>query len=403
MEKQENKFGSKKPLWKFIWEKIHEVRAYLLTTLHELRAYLWTIRKKFTIHFRTSVSRYLALILSVLMIIRESSFLLGRLLGYGGSAPDGPQLELVPEKAMAFVIIPLSLLTLLALYWEFRGNKLSDTPQDRNFLKHMRGLLTFMETQVISDKEPGDIGERIKKFSESLMAWANDTLCGNKTIQSAMFLPNDVHTELKLEWAKPEDCFQMGLVLPISSEDSDQSKSPGVESFRRTRITYMPRKKEGEKKVQCSLLFDEPGFRWTEHVHGWIKPASPGHENFRSLLCVPVGPALDRRTSAQYGLLTFTTSHRDPFVTQDFQIATCFAKVLGQALFYARLKAEMNALQTANGNLQTQIASCLQEKQNLEGQVAEFQTQTDNDLKEKQQLQGELADLKIKIDSLKGN
>ncbi|MDQ1636765.1 MAG: hypothetical protein QOF62_104 [Pyrinomonadaceae bacterium] len=328
------------------WEAVKE-------QLHELRVRVWQRSKNLRIHLRQKLSLDLALILSVGIIIRESEM-------FG--------LELIPKRATPFLILPLAVLTFIAALWELRGNKLSDSPQDINFMKGMEHLLTRLETFVFGDDQPGSTAERAEQFTKEVIAHTCNTLCGGKKISGAMLLVNEPHTELTLVCPQPEGSFQEGLKLQVPNGDPNIPVSPGGVAFREAKITYMPRKKGGEKR-ECSLLFDWHGYQWTSHVHGWVRTMLESQESFRSLLCIPVTTYRNLNESWSSGVLTFTTTRRDPFVPYDFQMGRCFSKVLGQMFVYARLKDEMKVLRDANEKLKTQTEEAQKENQNLSQQL----------------------------------
>lgn len=335
------------------WEAVNKVWEAVKEQLHELRVRMWTRNKNLRIHLRQKLSLDLALLLSIGIIIRESEM-------FG--------LELIPPRAMPFLILPLAVLTFIAALWELRGNKLSDAPQDINFVRNMVDLLTRLETFVLGEDQSGSTAERAMQFTDEVIAHTCNTLCGGKKINGAMLLVNEPHTELTLVCPRPEGSFQEGLKLQVPNGDPNIPLSPGGVAFREAKITYMPKKKGGEKR-ECSLLFDWHGFQWTSHVHGWVRTLLESQENFRSLLCIPVTTYRNLNQSWSSGVLTFTTTRRDPFVPYDFQMGRCFSKVLGQMFAFARLKDEMKALGDANAKLKIQAEECQKENQNLREQL----------------------------------
>jgi hypothetical protein len=321
--------------------------------LHEIRVHGWTRWKNLRVHFRQKLSLDLAVLLSLGIIVRESD-----LIG----------LKLIPQQAMPIVIIPLAILTFIAALWELKGNKLSDSPQDINFMRNMEHLLMRLETFVLGEDELGNTDEIVTKFTDEVIALTCNTICGGKEINGALLLVNEPKTELTLVCPQPAGSFQLGLKLQVPNGDPDIPVSPGGVAFREGRITYMPKKKGGGKE-ECSLLFDWHGYNWTSHVHGWVRAMLESQESFRSLLCIPVTTYRKVNESWSSGVLTFTTTRRDPFVTYDFQMARCFSKILGQMFAYSRLKLEMKALRDANEKLETQAKEYQKENANLKTEL----------------------------------
>lgn len=307
-----------------------------------LRTILWMCWKNFQIVTRSHLSRAFAILLGLLVIVRE-----------GGRLARLMEMDRLPTKG-DYLIISVTILTFVAALWEIRGRKLSTSPQEVRFVRAMRTLLIELEkftSDMAKEQVPVD---RLDQFIDDFLEATCHALCGETTIDGGLMLPSEDGKTLELIYRSKKARYPEQLLVPIpiqvtpssssdihTTSDTEQQTGPAGVAYHETRIVHMPVK---DWKLSWPMKLVQKGnerYRALNPYQGWIDGVPPEMESFRSVLCVPITMHIDPRQSQIFGVLNFSTSSFDPFVSRDYMMAECFGSILAQAISVAqRRKSE---------------------------------------------------------------
>ncbi len=286
------------------------------------RLFIWSVWKNIQIFVRSYLSHFIAILLAVLVLIRES-----------------PEFIEIIHDYTTFIwywhgfIISVTLATILAAIWELRGNKISTTQQERRFVLGVRNLLIELEkfkaTVKISQNNE-DRQAELKALTETFIEIASGAICGKKHVDVGVLMYADIDgvAHLSLYGATPGAHYKEGFCMPLQTLADDQ-KGPAYMSFTTGHIAHMPNKAD-----KFGYVFEEikgEKYRFRDHIEGWF-PVDAEYEDYRSVLSVPVSSYVDAKKRDVFGVLSFTTSFRDPFIQRDYIMALSLANLLGQAI-----------------------------------------------------------------------
>jgi hypothetical protein len=279
---------------------------------------VWIYRKKAQVWIRTHLSHALAVFLAVLVLVRESPELYE--LVESGQRPSGFQ----------WLVLFVTISTLVAALWEHFGNKLSSSPQEIRFVNGMRDLLFGLEKFSHGVDREQDVNARLGTFVEGFLELSRYTLCGEKEVDAAFMQKDPAKAALILKKSSKGAKYPANLEIPL---DAEPHHGPAAVAFQETCLAYLPKMKRKET-WPFSLIEGTGGKQWYEPklpVTGWVDAKKPEEQSFESVLCVPVAVYHQNAEKQRFGVLNFSTCARDPFVDRDFLMAECFASVLGQA------------------------------------------------------------------------
>jgi hypothetical protein len=281
---------------------------------------VWILRKKIQVFVRTYLSHVFALALALLVLVREWDDL-SRL-----------ATETKPPSGFEWLIVILTLGTIIAACWELWGNKLSTSPQEIRFLSGMRYLLFELEKFAHGEDRNPNAQTRLNRFVEGFLEVSRSTLCGNKLVDAGFMVKLPGEEKLKLVNSSKEANYPTELEIPLPTDGT--TTGPAGVAFQKVCLTYMPKKK-WMQAWPFRLVAGEDETEWyepSEPTTGWIAASDPETEKFRSVLCAPVAVYHKKDQKQRFGVINFSTLARDPFVDRDFMMAECFASVLGHAL-----------------------------------------------------------------------
>lgn len=290
----------------------------------DIQTPFWFLKKNIQVFIRKHTSLVLALILTLGVIYRERE----ELMGMG-------KFEHLPTRFEYFVLI-LTILTVCAAIWEFKGNKLTTSPQEERFLEGMRYLLVELEKFAYGqDVKTEDVDARLARFIQGFLEITCNALCGKKKIDGGLMVRLS-DKKLVLLYNSKRANYQKGLEIPIPGKDCS-TVSPAGETLADDGpyLTYMPKKNKKRAWVFQSDDLQER-YKALRSIVGWVDTVKPEYQDFRSVLCIPVAVYQKEEEKLPFGVLNYSTRVRDPFVDRDFMMAECFASILAQAFAVAQ-------------------------------------------------------------------
>jgi hypothetical protein len=333
------------------------------------RWYTWMLKKQAQVIVRAHLSDILALVLAVLVVIRERTELLaiGAQLSFGQwvlllflvaatavCVTCAGLVVLRPRRRWPLISLACALLLIVlscyfrgtsllaavktvgcanwliivviigtvgAAVWEFFGNKLTSSPQEIRFAAGIRGLLDRTERYKLDVRAEADKTKRntlLENLLPEFLELSGTTLCGNKKVTARLMLL----VQDNLEWTSNSKTNK----IPLPTEDTDSG--PAGWSMKTMKLAYVP-----DKDWKESWLFKAVQNEYEvspSPQSGWIDVDST--EPLHSVLCVPISVYSGSNQRTKIGVLNFSTESRDPFVPRDFLMAECFASILSQAL-----------------------------------------------------------------------
>jgi hypothetical protein len=243
---------------------------------------------------------------------------------------------------LELLVLIITFGTFGAAFWEFFGDKLSSSHRDAEFALHVRRLLRLLDIFYVA--EPGKPllppRECLEQFTTAVVGAACATLCGKAAVAGGYMTPQEENS-LKL-WKISENAnYDKELIIPLAT--NEPGPGPAALAYKQKEppyySVYLPYKDEKDDKKEAWFVADAQGeqfqFPPPKQVR-WIPAKDQSLEDFRSVLCVPVRFYSGKEIGVNGGVLTVSTKRRDPFLTRDFLMAECFARILGQALAIAR-------------------------------------------------------------------
>lgn len=287
----------------------------------------WSKKKRLAIFLRSHLSHIFALVLAILVLIRE-----------------------IPEMGVVFhpsniqlwhiFILGITGATIIAAYWEFRGNRLATTPQEIRFVLGIRSLLTQLEKfkREIIGKSFSDKFDNLSDFCSLLLKVTSNTICGKKEIAGGLMFYQNNKGILALHSYTPGSMYQHGLEIPLGKGIRKDQKGPATKAFETGQIAHMPNK---SKKIGILLeAVQGERYRLAEMFKGWYDSQSAAEENFSAVLSIPVTIYANQGEKINYGILNYTSIKGDPFVPRDYIMAECFASILAQAIYAALFQVD---------------------------------------------------------------
>lgn len=330
----------------------------------------WWAKKRAIIFARMHLSHLFALLLAMLIVVERlnhvtipkylTQFVTGE---YFSVYQILLWVILLPEEHpglwLGFIIF-ISLLTIVAAIWEFFGNKLAISDQEVLFITGINKVLqTFnrFQCQLGAEKDPKAAGLLLQNFLNELLMQASLILCGKHEVDVAFMVYNKEINALVLDKEKLYQSpfkekgfpkffrrkrtkekyeFPENLVIPLGKKPDEQIGPAEIAFIKKKYIAHMPKKKNEIGLIYDYLQNEEYVFK--EFFQGWYPAKNRKHENFRSILSVPVTSSISEKQTEIFGVLNFTTRKRDLFIHRDYVIATCFATLISQAMDANRKK-----------------------------------------------------------------
>ena len=288
----------------------------------------WTSKKNLQVFIRKDLSHWLALLLALLVVYRETPELAARF---------GRTLHL-PMFSVWYVVF-VTLATIGVATWESFGNKSKISHQETTFLYGMRTVLEQLQMLVCAQDDPRPPNARLKEFVTGTLNIASETFSVYGKSDTGLMVKRVKDNSLKLDKSsrRAEYPEHLSIRVPAPAEEikDPASTGPAGIAFSSTRTVYVPRKGKHVWSFRRERYGNKEWYVASMPVVCWVS-AGEEYEKFRSVLCVPVAAFRDRENVEKYGVLNVSTNMRDPFVNRDFMMAECFAAVLGIAFAWAR-------------------------------------------------------------------
>lgn len=313
------------------WDEIKALAWWVCIKLGAKEAsyhFAWTIWKHLQMLVRAKLSPFLAILLVILVLIRE-------VLEYAGLIPHSETFTLWD----LFVVV-ITLGTIGAAVWEVKGNKLSASPQERGFVIGMRNLMIALEKFKVAIKQLDRDArqDHLAAFTDKFIDVAGRTICGKKAIDVGVLIYQEPKAEteeeakakatLTLYKSNAEAHFPPDFDMPLKGL-REEEQGPAFRVFESGFIAHMP-----NKNTSFGFLFKEldgEDYKFRGYIEGWY-PVEAQYEEYTSVLTVPVSEYVDEDHRHYFGVLSFTTSSRDPFVHRDYIMALCLSDLLSQAI-----------------------------------------------------------------------
>lgn len=222
-------------------------------------------------------------------------------------------------QTLQWLILILTLGTLIAAIWEFVGNKLATSHQEVRFIKGISQLLVELETFCFKS-DPLD-ATSLDSFLTAFLGVARDVLCGEEDVGADLMLQTGELLRPVKRSGYPDDSEIVDIPLP--------NGAAGL-AFSRMEPVYVPDKEWREAWLLSKVQYEE--YQAQVPLIAWVDAHNVKKERFHSILCVPIAGYTAKKTRSKLGVLNFTTVVRDPFVNRDFSMAECFGSILSQAL-----------------------------------------------------------------------
>lgn len=315
-----------------IWSKAKLVFRNAMSLMSWLR---WFLRKKRQSLFRIHLSHLLAVTLAIMVAIRERHEI---------------QLMMLKREFPtrgALLILILTILTFVAAAWELLGNKLTTSPQEIRFQYGMSELLHKL--QELSATERGEpLRQKWDSFVEEFLdiaanIFSTKYLFWRSRVHTGLMVKRPYQNSLRLSKWSGGAAYDEKLEIPIPLDDDYSDSGPAALAYKKKGLVYVPRKdREHPKEAWPFYQFVEPRLQATgqgltdfqykaeDPYYCWRKSAQAQQEDFRTVLCVPIG---------DLGVLNFSVKRLDPFIDRDFFMAETLAGLLthADALIHDRL------------------------------------------------------------------
>lgn len=290
----------------------------------------------------------LAGILAVMLIpLRYGGWELGVLLLTSASLIIG-LVSFVFFAKIEFLIVTITVITILAAGWELVGNKLTTSPQEIRFVTTMRSLLQSLQKLTYGEDREPDLEKRLDQFLVGFLELTSNALCGTTQVDGGFMREVPNQKTLKLHKYSKRAHYPPTLFIPVPDlaspphdteivgEDKEEGPGPAGVAYARLQTVYMP-----FKRLKRAWPFQLVGRRYepSEPTEGWIPAELPSYERFCSVLCSPVAVYRKKNSKRPFGVLNYSTKARDPFVDRDFAMSECFSSILAQAMEAIRREA----------------------------------------------------------------
>lgn len=300
----------------------------------------------FSNHVRAIAAIILGIVVLILVPLRFGGWELGMLLLTSTCLIIGLVLFVFFAR-VEFLIITITIITILAAAWELLGNKLTTSPQEIRFVTAMRSLLPSLQKLTYGEDNEQDLEKRLDNFLEGFLEVTSKTLCGKTQVDAGFMREVPKQKMLQLHKSSKVANYPPELFIPVPDlavtpaeevDSTEERKGPGPAgvAYARLRTVYMP-----FKRLKRAWPFQLVGRRYepSEPSEGWIPAELPRYERFCSVLCSPVAVYRKANMKRPFGVLNYSTKARDPFVDRDFAMSECFSSILAQAMEAIRREA----------------------------------------------------------------
>jgi hypothetical protein len=311
---------------KFLKDIVEKCREAIQAIWNGVFNLSWIRKKQLQAFIRTHLSHVLAIILLILVIIRELPEIKGLLFDF-----------VVPTPFTLLILIIVGL-TFVACLWELFGNKLTTSPQELRFHWGAKRALKRLEALhfelLDSTSDPQSVFE---SFLIEVLEIAANTFSGRLRVDAGVMTKEPHEEVLVLRYRSSLANYPNALRIPIPPGNDFSETGPAGLAFARDVLVYVPHK--NTKRSWPFVSLDdlgatgllEPRYEADYPVVCWVAAPNPGLEDFHSVICVPIGTPPGNSPQMKFGVLNLSTKARDRFVHRDFHMAQFYAAMLTQA------------------------------------------------------------------------
>lgn len=300
--------GATREFLKKLWKDLREYAAEFAPL-----AYLpWFAKKKWQLLTYTHLSRYVALLLTCLVLFRERDALWAML-----SEPRWP------SGAVEWLVVICAAGTAYAFYIELFEKRRAVSPQELRFQKAVHMLTDEFVGLVKIEGNSQEIENCFDSFASRLLEIAAlaFSLPHKPRVDAGLMVKDPEDETLKLVKWSSDAQYDQNLVLGIPVDNKFDLSGPAAMSFALNCLVYVPRKRGRAWPLRQDQ--SEIHTYWPlSPCRCWVSSQKPEQEAFETVICVPV---------QGIGVLNFSTREKDAFVNRDFSMAQYFANLLGQA------------------------------------------------------------------------
>jgi putative AbiEii toxin of type IV toxin-antitoxin system/AAA domain-containing protein len=276
----------------------------------------WIARKRLRTFAREGLLNFLAISLSLIVILRERNDFT---LIFSGNWPG----------FLNFFVMVISLSVMIAALWGLVGNL--KTTQEMRFVLAVRSLLSELEEFSYGKDREFDLTKRLQVFFAEFLEVTSFVLGGKNQIDAGLMVSNgDVLTLIKQSTGAK---YPSNINIALQYEH----ERPGVAeaAFRLQEIVYMP-----FRRPELSFPFKSVGEVYQPLEPRLISALAPEIDKYRSTLCFPVSSYETRSEKRSFGVLCFSSTTADVFVERDFAMGECFSSILAQVFRVSRTEAQ---------------------------------------------------------------
>ncbi len=308
-----NLVGPTKEFLQKLWKDVREYAAAFAPI-----SYLpWFLKKKWQLLSYTHLSRYIALLLTGLVIFRERDALWAMF-----REPRWP------SGVIEWVVIVCTAGTIYAFKVEHFERRRAVSSQELRFQKAVHMLLHEFVAFGQMQGSKQEIEDGFDSFASRLLEIAALTfsLPRKPRVDAGLMVMDPASQLLKLvKWSNGAQ-YDPNLVMKIPPDNNFTKTGPAAMAFAMNCLVYVPKK--GGRAWPLRQDQSEIHAYWPETpCRCWI---TSDQEEFQTVICAPI---------TGVGVLNFSTLEKDAFVNRDFAMAQYFANMLDSAATVAREKS----------------------------------------------------------------
>jgi hypothetical protein len=216
---------------KFFNDVVGSVRQAVHAVWNWLVNCTWILKKKLQSVRHTHLSHILAIILLILVMVREWPELTGMLFGY--SLPT----------FFGFLILVIVTLTYLTARWELFGDKLTTSPQELRFHWGSKRALRRLEALKFELRSTIDFQPVFDSFVTELVEITAGTFSTKYFVDAGIMIKDPNEESLVLTYWSSGAEYPVGLRIPIPVARDHSNTGPAGVAFADQVLVYVPNKK----------------------------------------------------------------------------------------------------------------------------------------------------------------
>lgn len=302
--------------------------GWLSEARERLRHAGWFCRKFFQVFSRTDMSHILAVILALLVLLREAPEFAAKL---GWDLP----------RVSIWLILVVTLVTVGTAVWELVSNRMKISRQEVLFLYGARALSNQLQQLLYAEDDQRRPSDRLSEFLDGALNIISATFSVHAKSDAGLMVRVGNKRSLKLVKSSKDAEYPSDLTIPIPPKPTETGPGTGPAgvAYAELKTVYVPRKRREVWPFDRQYEDEREWYRPIGPVVCWV-PAEK--ENFWSVLCVPIATYRNQKQAQRFGVLNLSTGAHDPYVDRDFMMAECFAQILAIAFAWARVNTRGN-------------------------------------------------------------